>query len=605
MNSVPPPPLLCRTCGQDAPPGTLPGARCPDDDALFVDAHDAGQRPDDPWLGHRIGGKYALFGIIGVGGFGAVYRAIQSPVGRTVAVKVIRPQVDPASQNILRARFFREAKVVARLADPAIVTLYDYGEEPDGRLYMVFEYIDGVPLSVVLRSGPLGPERVGPLMHQILGALALAHRLGCVHRDLKPGNVMLTRGPFGDDLAKVLDFGIAKVTVSEEVEHSLQSSLETREGVVVGTPKYMAPEQARGLEVDGRADLYALGCLAYAMLTGRPPFDDPSAVDVLMAQVSRPAPPFPEHLQVPGPLAAVIFRALSKSPLDRFASAEEMAGAIAAFTPGLAPTREQPQAARAPMTALAAPGGLAAQSMTAVSEGGTSREFAASMSTEPPSVGAAAAGTDPVGPPSASPPELSVPGAGSRRGPVGFLLAAGVGLVAFGGIATLTRPGDATPPAETRMPPDIPDGPTSPGTLLAIVPDATPWGRALTAAARGDEAGASTALVEALDAAEAESPSAGRALRERARREPALARLLTLPSVARRFDDAPVTPDTSGTAGSAPPAVSSGPRSDAPTRGVPADRAHPKPARGESPSLPSRSASPAAAPASRLAVPEF
>jgi len=218
MNPPSTSPLRCIACRQPAPPGTLLGARCPADEGLFVDALDAEQRPDDPWLGQTVGGKYALFGIIGVGGFGAVYRAVRAPVGRTVAVKVIRPQLNPDSQSVLRARFFREAKVVARLADPAIVTLYDYGEDPDGRLYMVFEYIDGTPL-------------------------------------------MLTRSPFGEDLAKVLDFGIAKVNVSTETEHSLQSSLETREGVVVGTPKYMATEQARAGEIDGRADLYALGCL--------------------------------------------------------------------------------------------------------------------------------------------------------------------------------------------------------------------------------------------------------------------------------------------------------------------------------------------------------
>lgn len=441
-----PPPLLCAACRQPAPGGTLPGARCPADDALFIDAVDAVQRPDDPWLGQTIGGKYALFGIIGVGGFGAVYRAVQAPVGRIVAVKVIRPQLDASSQDTLRARFFREAKVVARLADPAIVTLYDYGEAPDGRLYMVFEYIDGTPLSAVLRSGPIEPARVAPLLHQILGALALAHRLGCVHRDLKPGNVMLTRSPFGEDIAKVLDFGIAKVTVSGEVEHSLQSSLETREGVVVGTPKYMAPEQARGLEIDGRADLYALGCLGYAMLTGRPPFDDASAVDVLMAQVSRSVPPFPEHLGVPAPLAAVLYRALSKSPNDRFATAEEMARALATFTPGLTGTRETVAATPSTPTNVSMPSATLVASPVRDAdwpEAGTSREFASTIAPATSS-------------PATSAPATSAPAATGTAsafdGRRGFFAAMAVGLVATVGWAALrpapgpTEPDAAAPP---------------------------------------------------------------------------------------------------------------------------------------------------------------
>lgn len=581
-------PLRCIACRQPAPPGTLPGARCPADEGLFVDALDAEQRPDDPWLGQTVGGKYALFGIIGVGGFGAVYRAVQAPVGRTVAVKVIRPQLNPDSQSVLRARFFREAKVVARLADPAIVTLYDYGEDPDGRLYMVFEYIDGTPLSSVLRAGPLAAERVAPLLHQILGALALAHRLGCVHRDLKPGNVMLTRSPFGEDLAKVLDFGIAKVNVSTETEHSLQSSLETREGVVVGTPKYMAPEQARAGEIDGRADLYALGCLGYAMLTGRPPFDDVSAVDVLMAQVSRPVPPFPEHLGVPAPLAGVIYRALSKSPADRFATAEDMAHAIAAFTPGLATTQEHAHAPRT--TSLGEPGPSATLVVSSglpapPAEGGTSREFVAAV--EPPP----ASPTTPI-PAAAS----TVPPSDGRRG---FLWAVAIGLVVTVGFVTLRPSPSSTPPP--------PPAPTTNQPPAAAMPAVTisperpePLSRALAAAARNDDSAAAAALLEALTLADRLGPDATSALVERIEREPSLARVRNRPEVASRLGA--TTPMDAVPPPSAPPSAARDtppPPVDRPSSRGP----RPAGASGSDPRPSAPASSPAAA--SRLAVPEF
>jgi serine/threonine protein kinase len=586
-----PPPLLCAACRQPAPGGTLPGARCPADDALFIDAVDAVQRPDDPWLGQTIGGKYALFGIIGVGGFGAVYRAVQAPVGRIVAVKVIRPQLDASSQDTLRARFFREAKVVARLADPAIVTLYDYGEAPDGRLYMVFEYIDGTPLSAVLRSGPIEPARVAPLLHQILGALALAHRLGCVHRDLKPGNVMLTRSPFGEDIAKVLDFGIAKVTVSGEVEHSLQSSLETREGVVVGTPKYMAPEQARGLEIDGRADLYALGCLGYAMLTGRPPFDDASAVDVLMAQVSRSVPPFPEHLGVPAPLAAVLYRALSKSPNDRFATAEEMARALATFTPGLTGTRETVAATPSTPTNVSMPSATLVASPVRDAdwpEAGTSREFASTIAPATSS-------------PATSAPATSAPAATGTAsafdGRRGFFAAMAVGLVATVGWAALRpAPGPTEPDAAA---PPLPQSPPVAAAPTTGTTHAAPWPMALAAAARRDDIAAASAVLEAIRMAEQAGPGATADIIWRIEREPALAQVRLRPEVASRLrSPAPAFVSASPTPVSTTAPPTSSVRTDHPTPRVTPPRS--APARATTPP-------PAAAstPASRLAVPEF
>ena len=345
------PTLTCKHCGHTAV-GLALGTRCPTDASVLLAPEVLSEHPDDTLLGRVVGGKFAIVDVLGVGGFGAVYRAIQSPVGRHVAVKIIHPQND--TQGHLRTRFFREAKVVSRLSDSATVTLYDYGEGSDGQLYMVFELIEGRPLGAVLRGGRLSPDRVPPLLIQILGALAEAHRIGCVHRDLKPGNIMIARGTLGDETAKVLDFGIAKVGRGETPDPSLELSMETREGVVLGTPKFMSPEQARGQEVDSRSDLYSLGCVAYAMLAGRPPFDGGSAVDILMAHVGLAPTPFAPALGVPPALEAIVLRALAKDPAARFQTAEDMARALLDLVGG-GRTSERMAAVPPPAPPLAQP----------------------------------------------------------------------------------------------------------------------------------------------------------------------------------------------------------------------------------------------------------
>ncbi len=313
---------VCPRCGRTFA-GQRVGARCADDQAVLVPAAVAARYGDDPMVGSLVGGKYAVVGVLGMGGFGAVYEAIQEPVGRPVALKVIKPAKEGAQD--VRGRFFREARVVAQLNDPAIVTLYDYGEEAHGALYMVFEKVRGTTLSRVMKQGAMAPDRVVRLLAQALRALAQAHRLGLVHRDLKPANLMVTPDALGGESLKVLDFGIAKVL--EEAEgHG--DTVETREGVVMGTPQYMAPEQARNKPLDGRTDLYALGVVAYALLTGREPFEGDSAVDVLLAHCTVPPPPFDAGSPVPPRLQTVVFKALEKRPEDRFANAEAMITAI-------------------------------------------------------------------------------------------------------------------------------------------------------------------------------------------------------------------------------------------------------------------------------------
>ena len=298
---------------------------------MLVDAKTLAEYSSDQTLGSRVAGRFAVVGVLGQGGFGAVYRAIQQPVGRPVALKLIRPEVKQREQ--VQARFFREAKVVAGLNDPHVVTLYDYGEAEDGALFMAFEFVHGDPLDVVItEQGPLAPVRVAHLLLQVLRALAVAHRRGLIHRDIKPANIMVRRDEFDNETVKVLDFGIAKVA---EAAEGKAATVETREGMVLGTPRYMSPEQARSQPIDARCDLYSVGVMAYEMLAGQAPFLQDSAIEVLMDHIMKPPPPFTPDLELPPALSKVVMRALGKKPEDRFQSAIQMAEALAACFEGL------------------------------------------------------------------------------------------------------------------------------------------------------------------------------------------------------------------------------------------------------------------------------
>ncbi|MEO1233656.1 MAG: serine/threonine-protein kinase [Myxococcota bacterium] len=309
-----------------------PGDRCPDHpDSVLVPISTRERFPDDHVLGRVVAGKYAVFSVLGMGGFGAVYRAIQEPVGRAVALKVVHKH--NADDPELRARFFREAKMVARLKDPAVVTLHDYGDDDELGLYMVFELVEGRSLSKVVKQGPQDPARVVHILLQLLRALAEAHSRGMVHRDLKPANIMLVESQTDEVAVRLLDFGIAKDLAKDDAEKSLQ----TQRGLVMGTPRYLSPEQARAAEqIDHRTDLYSLGVIAYALLTGTNPFARESVIDTIMAHCTVPPPPMAPELMVPPMLEAAIGRALEKEPDDRYASAEAMAEALQASLPHVA-----------------------------------------------------------------------------------------------------------------------------------------------------------------------------------------------------------------------------------------------------------------------------
>lgn len=259
--------------------------------------------------GHVLDGKYRLDGLIGEGGMGAVHRATQLAVNRPVAVKVLK-QVTGLASDQLSERFKREAIATSRLKHPNTVQLIDFGES-EGVLYLVLELLDGEPLSTLIeREAPLALDRVAAIGKQIAKSLAEAHELGIVHRDLKPDNVFICEYAGDKDVPKVMDFGIARVMTSDVSM--------TRTGMMIGTPKYMPPEQAMGQKVGPAADLYALGIILFEMLTGKPPFNAESAMALAMAHVHEPAPPLTLP-SVPQSLAdawADLIRALLSKKVD-------------------------------------------------------------------------------------------------------------------------------------------------------------------------------------------------------------------------------------------------------------------------------------------------
>ncbi|HUS67107.1 MAG TPA: serine/threonine-protein kinase [Kofleriaceae bacterium] len=269
--------------------------------------------------GTILAGKYRIARSIGAGGMGIVYAASHVDLGTQVALKVIARQ--HSSDEEMVERFRREARMASQARHPHIVDVLDLGCA-DGQWYLAMEMLDGLDLfdAIVLQRG-YQPAELIAVLDPVLSALETAHGLGLVHRDLKPENIFLAHGPNREVVVKLLDFGVVKV-----IDEGAQSQL-TRTGSVIGTPEYMAPEQATGGKVDARADLYAVGCVAYAMLCGAPPFVDKSVLRVLTAHVTTPPEP-PSWVRPNLPFAALVdafvLRALEKDPARRFATAAEM-----------------------------------------------------------------------------------------------------------------------------------------------------------------------------------------------------------------------------------------------------------------------------------------
>ncbi len=292
----------------------------------------------DAFVGQTLQGGYHILDLISVGGMGRVYRAEQSVLGRTVAVKVIHPHL-LADENAA-LRFLTEARAASQLNHPNSIAVYDFGRTPHGQPYLIMEFLRGKDLArVVYEEGLLPFARIVNVLTQVLSALFEAHALGIVHRDLKPENVVLEPLRRGGDFVKVLDFGLAKLRTDTQFPTNVTSP-----GIVCGTPDYMAPEQGRGDPIDGRSDLYAVGVMLFQLLTGRLPFEADSPTQVVMMHLSV-TPPDPREIapdrNIPDAFVDVVFKALSKEADQRYQDAQEFADALRAALE-MAQTRPPP-----------------------------------------------------------------------------------------------------------------------------------------------------------------------------------------------------------------------------------------------------------------------
>lgn len=281
---------------------------------------------------HQLGsdvrsyGSYELVRRLGEGGMGQIWKARHRLLARPAAIKFIRAEADSST---LRRRFEREAQVTASLESAHTIRLYDFGVSDSGTFYYVMELLNGVTLeALVARAGPLPPERVVHMMLQVCDSLQEAHGHGLIHRDIKPANLFVTRQAGTFDWVKVLDFGLVKQSASSLDDTGKMDMTATAEGNIVGTPAYLPPELAVGEQVvDGRADLYALGCVAYLLLTGNQVFESPSPVRMLVAHATQPPLPLADHpgVSIPTELAELVMSCLEKKVDDRPASALELA----------------------------------------------------------------------------------------------------------------------------------------------------------------------------------------------------------------------------------------------------------------------------------------
>jgi serine/threonine protein kinase len=276
-------------------------------------------QPESQLIGRTLG-SYRVLGALGSGGMGAVYLAEDQRLGRRVALKVLSPGTTARPETV--RRFEREARAIASLSHPGIVVLHSL-EEADGLRFLTMEHVEGETLNRVIPPQGFAVERLLPLAIALADAVSAAHRQGILHRDLKPENVMMT----ADGRLKVLDFGLAKLTAApDEVDHTTSETRSvTRDGWIVGTLAYMSPEQAQGLPVDQRSDIFSLGILLYEMATGERPFKGGTNLAVLSSVLKdTPSPASDLRSDLPKALARMIQRALEKRPEDRYQSASDL-----------------------------------------------------------------------------------------------------------------------------------------------------------------------------------------------------------------------------------------------------------------------------------------
>lgn len=456
--------MKCESCGHENVEGARFCANCGITQSLHVDT-------GNPLVGKMVGGRFRVTGVIGEGGMGIVYAAEQQmgSAVRKVAVKTLHKELsaDPS----VTARFHRECGTVAQLEHPNTIKVYDFGAMDDGTLYIAMEFIDGKPLDrVIEESGSLSPERVMKLLRQVSGSLEEAHKLGIIHRDLKPENVVLTERAGERDVVKLLDFGIAART--ESADAAKEAKL-TQQGMVLGTPPYMSPEQFTGKALDRRSDIYSLAVMAYQMLTGKLPFDANTpwewATEHMTAQ-PRPFETMSVSTKIPGGMRYAILKALSKDRDERYATVSEFVAAMDQAPPG---------------SAVAAPpsGDGATAAMAAVPDFGA-----------PAAVGAAPTAAMPAQPvrPLASAPGVHVPAPppntakdGGNKGLIyglgglAVLLVGGLAVALVGGggddaapidLALTSEPAATSAPVAETSEPETPEEPEVPSVPEDVSP---------------------------------------------------------------------------------------------------------------------------------------
>jgi hypothetical protein len=318
-------PKLCTTCGTLYPADER---FCPRDGTAL-----RAQGNESELVGSIIADRYLVIRKLGEGGMGQVYLAEHVKMGRKSAVKVMNPRMVNDADAI--SRFNREAANASRITHQHVAAVYDFGETPEGLIYLAMEYVEGEPLTdIVQRDGALAPERAGEIVRQAGEGLAVAHDMGIVHRDLKPDNIMIAKHRDGSDFVKVVDFGIAKAA-------DVEAQKVTRTGLVIGTPEYMSPEQIAGDPLDGRSDIYSLGLVAFNILAGRLPFPSKTAQESIILRLTDPPKRLAEmRPEIPWSPAveAVMVKALQRDRAMRYQSAREFGNALHAAVQGLPAT---------------------------------------------------------------------------------------------------------------------------------------------------------------------------------------------------------------------------------------------------------------------------
>jgi serine/threonine-protein kinase len=449
-------------------------------------------------VGREIGGNYRILAKLGEGGMGAVYRGEQISLRRPVAVKVLRPEL--SRNEVLLRRFQAEAQVIARISHPNTVSIYDFGQDSDGSLFIAMEFIEGRSLrTVVSREAPLPSRRALHIAAQIAASIADAHGRSIVHRDLKPDNVMLQERGRDRDVVRVLDFGIAKLR--DEGRQTQQQM--TQAGDMLGTPQYMAPEQIRGEAIDGRVDIYALGCMIYEMVTGRMAFEAPTVMAMLSKHlVEMPMPPSVRRpdLALPAAIDRLVLTAMQKDPAARPSTmdlyGEQIAAALAAMPLDAAhaaasgprtrtPTPVPPSLYGDPNAAAVSPApGYPSPSPYAAPPSPTAPAYPA------PALGSVAGAASAQGTPAPVGMAYAPPRARSRVGLYAGLAVLGLGAIGVAAWQLAKNAGGRSAPADAAAP-------SGPDPWSAAKPD--PWAGGAATPATAADAGA-VAVAPAADA---------------------------------------------------------------------------------------------------------